>query len=233
MIDPERWKPASVYEICEVLGVASPAQAPGMMIEGVGPLDKALFNEMTFYRPGSGLNLMHTQSNLVLSRLDFANAAWKFFPPGPAVVRKDWSTCTLNIMPTAVIGGEAFAHEQGVAFPHYAGVTLDSNVWIGHHTCVDRGAFEDTFIGENTRVDNLVHVGHNVHIGKRCTIVAGTIFGGSSSVGDDTFIGMNATIRDHIKIGNGVTVGMGAVVLKDVPDGLTVVGNPARAIPGK
>ena len=229
MID-ERWQPVSVTKICDFLGLPDPAQAPGLMIEGVDALHKALFNEMTFRNPGSQVT---TQSNLVLSRLEFAKAAWEFFPPGPVVVKKDWSTASKNIMSSAVIGGEAFAHEQGVAFPHYAGVTLGPNVWVGHHTCVDRGTFEDTCVGEDTRIDNLCHIGHNVHIGKRCTIVAGTIFGGSSVVGDDTFIGLNATIRDHIKVGSGVTVGMGAVVLKDVPDGLTVVGNPARAIPGK
>ena len=113
-------------------------------------------------------------------------------------------------------------------FPHYGDVKIGKDVEIGRNTCIDRGSLAHTVIGDGTKIDNLVHVAHNVKIGKRCLITAGAILGGSCEIGDDCFIGIGALIRNGIKIGAGATVGMGAVVTKDVPEGVTVVGNPAR-----
>jgi len=104
---------------------------------------------------------------------------------------------------------------------------LGDDVHIGAYTCIDGGNMGDTVIGDGTRIDNLVHIGHNAKIGKRCTIVAGAVIGGWVEIGDDTFVGMGALIRNRVKVGSGCTIGMGSVVVKDVPDGVTVKGNPA------
>lgn len=133
------------------------------------------------------------------------------------------------------IGGFGFGYERnenGVPFriPHLGNVVIGEFVQIGSHVCIDRAVIGSTVIGDNVKIDNLVHVAHNAQIGKNTLIVAGAVVGGSVVIGENCFIGMNASIKQKVKIGNNVTVGAGAVVLRDVPDGATVVGNPARIL---
>lgn len=113
-------------------------------------------------------------------------------------------------------------------FPHIGGVRIGANVEIGSNTCIDRGAIGDTVIGDGTKIDNHVHVAHNVRIGRDCIIVAGAVIGGSAVLGDRVFVGINASIKNKVRIGDDAVIGMGAVVTKDVPAGETWVGNPAR-----
>ena len=134
------------------------------------------------------------------------------------------------------VGGQGFGYEWDgeklVEFPHRGGVIIERDVSIGANTCIDRATIkgEYTTIGEGTKIDNLVHIAHNVKIGKHCLIVAGAVIGGSVTIGDRGYIGIGAMIKNKVKIGNDVTVGMGAVVLKDIPDGETWIGNPARKL---
>lgn len=139
---------------------------------------------------------------------------------------------------TACIGKDGFGYarlEDGslIKMPHQSNVIIEKDVEIGAHTCVDRGVSSPTVIGEGTKIDNLVHVAHGVKIGKHSLVVAGSVIGGSVEIGDRCFIGIGAMIKNKVKIGNDVTVGMGAVVTKDIPDGETWVGNPARNIKPK
>ncbi|MBI2446482.1 MAG: UDP-3-O-(3-hydroxymyristoyl)glucosamine N-acyltransferase, partial [Parcubacteria group bacterium] len=115
-----------------------------------------------------------------------------------------------------------------IQFPHVGGVIIEDGVEIGANTCVDRGALGDTIIREGAKIDNLVHIAHNVIIGKNCRIICLVGIGGSVEIGDDSFIGISASIKNQKKIGKNVTVGMGAVVTKDIPDNTIVIGNPAR-----
>lgn len=142
---------------------------------------------------------------------------------------------TASIHPTAVIGKAGFGYarkEDGslVQIPHRGNVEIEARVEIGAHACVDRAAVGSTVIGEGTKIDNLVHVGHAAKIGKHTLIVAGAVIGGNAEIGDRCFIGMNVSIKQKVKIGNDVTIGAGSVVLKDIPDGETWVGNPARKL---
>lgn len=145
------------------------------------------------------------------------------------------------IHPDAVIGAYTVIGKDGFGwirmedntlkkFPHAGNVVIEKNVVIGSNTCIDRAAVGSTVIGEGTKIDNLVHVAHGVKIGKNCLIVAGTIIGGSVEIGDNCFIGMGAKIKNKVTIGNGVTIGAGAVVLKNVPDGETWAGVPAKKL---
>nr|WP_314524319.1 UDP-3-O-(3-hydroxymyristoyl)glucosamine N-acyltransferase [uncultured Brevundimonas sp.] len=114
--------------------------------------------------------------------------------------------------------------------PQLGRVILQDGVTVGANSCIDRGAYDDTIIGENTKIDNLVMVGHNCVIGRNCLLVANTGISGSVTVGDNVIFGGKAGIGDHITIGEGARVAAGAGVLADVPAGETWSGYPARPI---
>jgi len=134
------------------------------------------------------------------------------------------------------IGGAGFGYEYDkeadelVRMPHLSFVVIHNNVTIHNLVNIDRGVLFPTEIGQGTVIDSLTHIAHGVKIGRNCAIVSGAVIGGSAEIGDNTFIGMNASIKQKVKIGKGCTIGAGAVVLKDVPDGWTVIGNPAKRL---
>ena len=134
-----------------------------------------------------------------------------------------------------VIGAEGFGFERNEEgkyekFPQLGGVVIEDDVEIGSNVSIDRGALSDTIIGEGTKIDNLVHIAHNVRIGKHCIVIAVTIIGGSVQIGDYTWIAPHVCIREGISIGSHVLVGMGSVVTKDIGDNLVVMGIPAKEI---
>jgi UDP-3-O-[3-hydroxymyristoyl] glucosamine N-acyltransferase len=115
-----------------------------------------------------------------------------------------------------------------VDVPQLGRVILQDDVSIGAGTCVDRGAFDDTVIGESTKIDNMVQIAHNVRIGRNVIVAAHAGLSGSVNVGDGAMFGGRAGIVDHIDIGKGAKIGAGCVVFKDVEDGQMVSGYPAR-----
>ena len=131
------------------------------------------------------------------------------------------------------IGADGFGYRPAadgaglVKMPHIGGVIIEDAVEIGANSCVDRGKFGDTMIGAGTKIDNLVQIGHNCRIGRFCVIVAMTGLSGSVTVGDGVQMGGRVSVTDHVHIGNGVRVGAGAGVIRDIPDGKTVLGIPA------
>jgi UDP-3-O-[3-hydroxymyristoyl] glucosamine N-acyltransferase len=134
-----------------------------------------------------------------------------------------------------VIGADGFGYERNEQgelerFPHVGGVVVEDNVEIGANTCIDRGSLGDTYICTGSRIDNLVHIAHNVYVGKHAAVIAKTMVGGGTHIGDGTWVAPGACVRDRIFIGDRVTVGLGALVTKDVPDRATVLGSPAREI---
>jgi len=134
-----------------------------------------------------------------------------------------------------VIGAEGFGYqrnEQGEfeKFPHIGGVIIGDNVDIGSNTSIDRGALGNTIIGEGAKIDNLVHIAHNVKVGKHSAVISHAMIGGSTIIGDYSWVAPNAALKDQIAIGQNVTVGMGAVVMKNIPNGETWTGSPAKNI---
>jgi len=133
-----------------------------------------------------------------------------------------------------VIGADGFGyerHEEGVLerFPHIGGVVIEDDVEIGANTCVDRGTLSDTVIGEGTKIDNLVHIGHNCIIGKNCVITAMACVGGRVELEDGVWLGVHSVVVEPgVKVKRRALVGIGAVVLKDVEEESVVVGIPAR-----
>lgn len=130
----------------------------------------------------------------------------------------------------SVIGGEGFAYNRidGEIMPvrHAGGVLLHDRVEIQCNTVIDRAVFGGyTEILEDTRIDNLVHVAHNVRIGRRCLVVALAMLGGSVTIGDDVWIGPSAAIRPEVRIDSGAWISMGSVVTNDVGPGQKVSGH--------
>lgn len=142
------------------------------------------------------------------------------------------------IQPGACLGSDGFAFERYETgelekFPHKGYVRIGNNVDIYANCSIARGSLSDTNIGQGTKLDALVHIAHNVSVGKNCELTAGTIIGGSTIVGDTSWTGLNSTIKNGIKVGENVIVASGASVIHDIPDGDIVAGVPARSIKHK
>jgi UDP-3-O-[3-hydroxymyristoyl] glucosamine N-acyltransferase len=140
----------------------------------------------------------------------------------------------VRLMAGARIGeagfGAARSRSGPVDIPQLGRVILQDGVTIGANTCIDRGAYDDTVIGENTKIDNLVMIGHNCIIGRNCLLAAHTGIAGSVTVEDNVIFGGKAGIGDHIRIGEGARVAAGAGVLADIPPGETWSGYPAKPL---
>jgi UDP-3-O-[3-hydroxymyristoyl] glucosamine N-acyltransferase len=140
----------------------------------------------------------------------------------------------VRILAGAVIGEPGFGATVGAAglidIPQVGRVILQDGVSIGANTTVDRGAYEDTVIGENTKIDNLVQIAHNVRIGRNCVLAGQAGLSGSVTIGDGAQFGGRAGVADHITIGAGARVGAASGVMKNIPAGETWGGMPARPI---
>ena len=126
--------------------------------------------------------------------------------------------------------GAAASPVGPIDVPQLGRVILQDHVTVGANTCIDRGAFDDTVIGEGTKIDNLVQIGHNCRIGRFCLMAAHTGISGSVVVGDGVMFGGRAGVGDHITIGDGARIAAGAGVLADVPAGETWSGYPAKPV---
>jgi len=130
-----------------------------------------------------------------------------------------------------VIGSDGFGYVLDEArhrkVLHLGVVIIGDDVEIGANAAIDRGALGATVIGEGTKVDNLVHVAHNVVIGRHCLIMGQVGFAGSTRLGDYVVIASQSGIADHLKLGNQVLIGAKSGVMRDIPDGGRVLGIPA------
>ena len=131
------------------------------------------------------------------------------------------------------IGADGFGYRPAadgkrlLKAPHLGIVILQDEVEIGANSCVDRGKFGATVVGEGTKIDNLCQIAHNCRIGRCCVIASQTVLGGSVMVGEWTQIAGMVAVAEHIRIGSGVSIGGGSGVMRDVPDGKTYLGLPA------
>ena len=136
------------------------------------------------------------------------------------------------IHPNATIGADGFGFrpdpERGlVKIPQIGNVIIGNGVEIGANSCVDRGKFSSTIVGDGCKIDNLVQIGHNSKLGKFCIMAGNSGLAGSVTLGNGVIIGGSASIKDHTVIGDGAIVGAGSGVTGDIPAGKTMLGYPA------
>ncbi|MEZ5899505.1 MAG: UDP-3-O-(3-hydroxymyristoyl)glucosamine N-acyltransferase [Hyphomicrobiaceae bacterium] len=132
------------------------------------------------------------------------------------------------------IGQDGFGFAMGRAghlkVPQIGRVVIQDDVEIGANTTIDRGALKDTIIGEGTKIDNLVQIGHNVIMGRHCVIVAQTGISGSTEIGDFVVMGGQSGTVGHIKVGTGAQIAGGSHPKDDVPAGARYAGTPAKPL---
>lgn len=131
------------------------------------------------------------------------------------------------------VGSDGFGYvpEAGMGhrrIPHVGRCVIGNDVEIGANTTVDRGSVDDTVIGDGTKIDNLVQVGHNVRIGARCIIMAQVGLSGSTVIEDDCILAGQVGLAGHLTVGRGARIAAQSGVDRDVGAGTTVFGYPAR-----
>ncbi len=136
------------------------------------------------------------------------------------------------IHPNATIGADGFGFrpcpEKGlVKITHIGNVIIGNGVEIGANSCVDRGKFSSTIVGDGCKIDNLVQIGHNSKLGRFCIMAGNSGLAGSVTLGNGVMIGGSASIKDHLTIGDGAIVGAGSGVAANVEAGKVVLGYPA------
>jgi UDP-3-O-[3-hydroxymyristoyl] glucosamine N-acyltransferase len=114
-----------------------------------------------------------------------------------------------------------------VKIPHIGYVQIGNGVEIGANSAIDRGKFSATVIGDGSKIDNMIQIGHNSKMGRSCIMAGASGLAGSVTLGDGVIIGGGARISDHVTLGNGVSVGGNSGVINDWPDGAKVLGYPA------
>jgi len=137
------------------------------------------------------------------------------------------------IHPNVSIGADGFGFRPSpdgrglIKIPHIGNVVIGNGVEIGANTCVDRGKFSSTTIGDGCKIDNLVQIGHNSKMGRCCIMAGSSGLAGTVTLGDGVIIGGGACIGDHVTLGNGVLVGGQSGVMSNVEAGKKVLGYPA------
>ena len=132
------------------------------------------------------------------------------------------------------IGADGFGYRPSddgrglVKIPQIGNVVIGNGVEIGANSCVDRGKFSSTIVGDGCKIDNLVQIAHNCILGRSCIMAGNSGLAGSVTLGDGVIIGGSASIKDHTTIHSGAMVGAGSGVMNDIPAGKTFLGYPAH-----
>ena len=162
----------------------------------------------------------------------FVKCVNEFFKPDKSKIIKGKN---VQIGDNCSIGNDGFQYIKDVdgsliKFPHFGNVILEDDVEIANNTCIDRGALSNTIIRRGVKIDNLVHIAHNVEIGENTQVIALSMIEGSVKIGKNCWISPSSCIKNKIMIGDNVIIGMGAVVIKDVESNSVMIGNPAKLL---
>jgi UDP-3-O-[3-hydroxymyristoyl] glucosamine N-acyltransferase len=172
----------------------------------------------------------HLQAQVFVGRgARIGDDCW--FMPGTIVAAECVLGCRVRLQPGVVIGSDGFGYEfvagRHEKVPQVGTVVIENDVEIGANTTIDRARFSRTVIGEGTKIDNLVQIGHNVVIGKHCLICGQAGISGSTTLEDYVVLGGQAGLAGHITLGRGAQVGAQAGVPSDLAAGATVRGSPS------
>ncbi|MBP1532221.1 MAG: UDP-3-O-(3-hydroxymyristoyl)glucosamine N-acyltransferase, partial [Alphaproteobacteria bacterium] len=130
----------------------------------------------------------------------------------------------------ARIGQDGFGFQmingQHHRIPQLGRVIIGNDVEIGANSCIDRGALDDTVIGDGSRIDNLVQIAHNDKLGRGCVVVAQVGIAGSCTLGDYVVLGGQVGLADHLNIGSGVQIAAQSGVMRDIEPGVVMMGSP-------
>jgi UDP-3-O-[3-hydroxymyristoyl] glucosamine N-acyltransferase len=154
----------------------------------------------------------------------------------PSVVIRDGIIIGNNVIihSGTVIGSDGYGYVtvegKHMKIPQIGTVVIEDDVEIGANVTIDRARFEKTVIGEGTKIDNLVHIAHNVTIGKHCLIVAQVGISGSTHIGNHVILAGQAGIVGHLTIGDGAVVAAQSGVSKSIKAGAQVFGSPAQPL---
>lgn len=173
---------------------------------------------------------VHVQAQVFVGR-DTVIGDDSWLMPGVIVAAACEIGSRVRLQPGVVIGGDGFGYEftQGrhEKIPQVGIVVIGDDVEIGANSTVDRARFSRTVIGEGTKIDNLVMIGHNVVVGKHCVLCAQVGISGSTTLEDYVVLGGQAGLGGHITMGKGAKAGGQAGITTDVPPGSFVNGTPA------
>lgn len=139
------------------------------------------------------------------------------------------------IKSSAVIGEEGFgferdSHGKAVRLPHIGTVVIRNDVEIGSLTTICRGTLTNTILRDGCKIDDHVHIAHNVDVGEDAFVIACAEVSGGVKIGNRAWIAPNASIMNQVSIGKDSIVGLGGVLTKSIADGITVIGNPAKPL---
>jgi UDP-3-O-[3-hydroxymyristoyl] glucosamine N-acyltransferase len=141
--------------------------------------------------------------------------------------------CHIHAGTTLGEPGFGFARDENsrpLRQPHLGEVVIGDNVEIGSNSSVDRAAFDETIIGDNTVLSAQVHIAHQVIVGENVSMAYGVGVSGSTEIGNRVVVQPHVSVGGHLTVGDDAELGMGSTVLDDVEPGVTVVGTPARPI---
>ena len=128
-----------------------------------------------------------------------------------------------------ILGTDGFQYsnfgDEIIKVESIGSLIIDENVIIQNNCVIDKGVFDKTIIGENTKLYNLIHIAHDCKIGNRCLITAGVVVCGRVKIGNNSYLGPNCTVKNGLRLGKNSRVSMGSVVTKNVEDNETVTGN--------
>ncbi len=171
----------------------------------------------------------HLQSGVFVGRgAEVGDDCW--LQPGSIVCAECTLGARVRLHPGVVIGADGFGYElvkgRHEKVPQVGTVVIGDDVEIGANSTVDRSRFETTSVGEGTKIDNLVQVGHNVVIGRHCLICAQVGIAGSVTLGDYVVVGGQCGLAGHLTVGSGAMIAAKSGVKDDIPAKTSVWGSP-------